>query len=70
MKKRKDISPEEREHFERCPECKEWFDLRNLNEVFAHEHYLQRVPVIPFSYAVKVGSPVMYFKNLSPIIIN
>lgn len=70
MKDLANIPDEEREHFERCPECKEWFDMRNLNEVFAHEHYPQRVPEIPFSYSVKVGKPVVYFKNLSPIIIN
>jgi hypothetical protein len=26
----------EREHFERCPACGGWIDLRNLGQVLAH----------------------------------
>jgi hypothetical protein len=70
MKSIEEINEEEREHYLQCPECKEWFDMRNLNEVFRHEHYLQRVPQLHYSYSVKVGKPVIYYKNLLPIIIN
>ena len=70
MKLLNEINEGEREHHQQCPECKEWFDMRNLNEVFSHEHYLQRVPRLNYSYALKVGKPVIYYKNLSPIIIN
>jgi len=70
MESLKDINETEREHFMQCPKCNLWFDMRNLDGVFSHEHYLQRVPVLEYSYSVKVGKPVMYFKNEAPIIIN
>ena len=70
MKSLEHISEAEREHFMQCPKCNHWFDMRNLDEVFSHEHYLQRVPVLQYSYSIKVGKPVMYFKNETPIIIN
>lgn len=70
MKLPEHINESEREHFMQCDDCKEWFDMRNLNEVFSHEHYLQRVPEMNYSYSVKVGKPVLYYKNLDPIIIN
>ena len=30
------LSPEEKIHFLRCSECGEWFDCRQLDEVFFH----------------------------------
>ena len=26
----------ERKHFKRCSECRKWFDMRDLDEVFFH----------------------------------
>lgn len=53
-----------------CPDCEQWFDMRRLNEVLSHEHYLQAIPVMNYSYSVKAGKPALYFKNHVPIIIN
>ena len=70
MKSIDEINAEEREHYMICSECKEWFDMRNLNEVFSHEHYLKKVPQLPYSYSKKVGQPVIYYKGLPALNIN
>lgn len=38
MKDLDKIPDKEREHFMRCPKCEEWFDMRDLSQVFEHEH--------------------------------
>jgi hypothetical protein len=35
---------DEAEHFEKCPACGGWMDLRDLGEVFAHERPLPHEP--------------------------
>lgn len=70
MKTISHLPEEEQQHFEQCPTCCAYFDRRDLNDVLSHEHHLPRVPVLPFTYATKVGSPYIYFKNEHPIIIN
>jgi len=32
----KKLPRRERGHFKRCPECREWFDMRELHDVFFH----------------------------------
>jgi hypothetical protein len=31
------IAIEERENFEQCPECNQWYDLRELGDVLHHD---------------------------------
>lgn len=38
MKSLVNISLAERIHFMKCSICSNYFDMRNLSEVFAHEH--------------------------------
>ena len=60
----------EQQYFMRCPECGQQFALRRLDEVFKHEQYQHRIPVLDYTYSAKTGKPALYFKNLVPIIVN
>ncbi|RZK10290.1 MAG: hypothetical protein EOO46_11220 [Flavobacterium sp.] len=55
MKSEKDIGQKEKEHFSKCSVCHEWFDMRDLSNVFEHEHWLKEKPVLPFSHVKMVG---------------
>lgn len=51
------------EHLMQCPECKQWFDMRDLNEVLAHEHWMQQKPVILYTHVRKKDKDgELYFK--------
>ena len=43
------------EHHYQCPECGEWFDLRDLAAVFAHEHWMEVKPIVSFSHVKLLG---------------
>ena len=36
-----------------CPDCGEWFDCRDLQAVFAHEHWMEAVPAITCTHVTK-----------------
>jgi hypothetical protein len=55
MKNLQTIAIKEREHFMQCGICKDWFDMRNLNEVLSHEHKPCKVPYLLYSHVSKKG---------------
>ncbi len=32
------VAQTEADHFDKCPACRHWFDMRDLGEVLAHVH--------------------------------
>jgi hypothetical protein len=32
------VAETEADHFMKCPGCREWFDMRDLNQLLAHAH--------------------------------
>ena len=51
------IDEKEREHFAKCAECKQWFDMRDLSQVLKHEHWLKQDLHVKFSHVKKLGKP-------------
>lgn len=41
----------------RCPDCDGWLDMRDLADVFRHQHYMEEKLVVSFSHATKQGIP-------------
>ncbi len=62
------LSEEERQHFLLCP-CGQYFDMRDLGQVFAHLHN-ERLPVPEWSFSVKKGEPQAHTKNGSRLDLN
>lgn len=54
MKNLSAIPPEDREHFMKCPVCESYFDMRDLTQVVAHQHWPEPAPV-SFTHSVKLG---------------
>jgi hypothetical protein len=44
-----EAAPEDREHFMKCEECGEMFDMRQLDEVFYHAFDHKQRPDIPYT---------------------
>lgn len=73
----KDIStlpPDEQKHFMKCEYCKEYFDMRDLGDVFLHADgkCLEGVekPKIPFSSSQRVGDAEEFFNDENKTKIN
>ena len=49
----------EREHYNFCPDCQLWFDMRDLEQVMDHFHFSGKIPV-EWSGANQPGSTVFY----------
>lgn len=49
------LNQKDKEHFMKCPVCAEWFDMRDLTNVFEHEHWLEEKPAFSFSHSKIVG---------------
>jgi len=60
MKYSEDLPKVEKRHFMKC-ECGQYFDMRDLEDVFNHLHKYngEQVPV-HYTHSVKVGEPVAY----------
>jgi uncharacterized C2H2 Zn-finger protein len=43
------------EHFMRCPDCGDVFDMRDLKAVFDHEHWMAEKLNVSFSHVKKLG---------------
>ena len=52
---------EDSDHYMRCPGCEDWFDMRDLEQVMEHEHWLVVKPVIQFSHVKKIGNQAETF---------
>jgi hypothetical protein len=70
MKSLKNIPYKNRHHFMKC-ECGEYFDMRDLTDVFKHLHKLQAsLPKKTYSHSVRVGEPIAYTKTKRKIDLN
>jgi hypothetical protein len=61
------LSEEEQQHFILC-ECGEFFDMRDLGEVFSHQH--ANLPAPQWSYSIKKDEPVATSKSGKRIDLN
>ena len=55
MEMRRQLDEKEKNHFMKCPVCSDWFDMRDLTEVFQHEHWLEEKPSASFSHVKLIG---------------
>ena len=55
MEMRSQLDEKEEKHFMKCPVCSDWFDMRDLTEVFQHEHWLEEKPSASFSHVKLIG---------------
>ncbi|HEY1020875.1 MAG TPA: hypothetical protein VGE06_01125 [Flavisolibacter sp.] len=53
----KQIPESEREHYLQCPDCEEWMDMRDLADVFRHQHFIRENLSVSFSHTIKLGKP-------------
>jgi hypothetical protein len=61
------LTKEEQEHFILC-HCGEYVDMRNLSQVFSHQH--TNLPQPQWSYSVKKDEPVANTKSGKRIDLN
>jgi hypothetical protein len=67
MKSIHHLSLEEQKHFILC-DCGLFVDMRNLGEVFAHQH--ANLPEPEWSHSIKKDEPVAYLKSNKKIDLN
>jgi hypothetical protein len=60
---------EERRHYMKCPDCGDYFDMRDLQQVFNHFHKSAYVRA-NYSHSIKVGEPIAYTKNKKKLDLN
>ena len=68
MKSIKHLSKEEQCHFIKC-DCGEYVDMRNLQEVFEHQHW-SSTPKAQWTYSKKLGEPIAYTAGGQKIKLN
>lgn len=61
------LPKEEQQHFILC-ECGEYLDMRDLSQVFSHQHI--SLPQAEWSHSVKKGDPAAYPKSGKRIDLN
>ncbi|MCW3073149.1 MAG: hypothetical protein JWP69_218 [Flaviaesturariibacter sp.] len=67
MKSIAHLPKEDQEHFAKCDSCNQYFDMRNLTDVFRHEHGALPLHIISFSHAERLPP---YYKTLKPLTLN
>lgn len=68
MKNIQHLSKEEKNHFMKC-NCGEYIDMRNLQEVFDHQHW-QINPKVSWDYSIKKGETIAYTREGRSIKLN
>jgi hypothetical protein len=61
------LSEEEKQHFIKC-DCGEYLDMRDLSEVFLHQH--ADLPEPDWSHSIKTGQAKAYTKSRKTIGLN
>jgi phage terminase large subunit GpA-like protein len=51
------IPNDDKKHYLHCPECGEYFDMRNLASVLEHQHFSMPLPNIHYAHARQVLVP-------------
>jgi hypothetical protein len=59
----------ERRHFMNCPDCGNYFDMRDLQDVFNHFHTSNKL-LANYSHSIRVGESFAYTKNRKRINLN
>jgi hypothetical protein len=67
MKTISHLSKEEQQHYILC-HCGEYVDMRNLTDVFSHQHV--NLPEPQWSYSMKKDEPVAHSKSGKQIDLN
>jgi hypothetical protein len=67
MKTISHLSKGEQQHYILC-HCGEYVDMRNLTEVFSHQH--ANLPEPQWSYSIKKDEPVAHSKSGKMIALN
>lgn len=60
----KQIPESSREHYLQCPDCDGWMDMRDLADVFRHQHYIRENMSVSFSHTIKQGKPGEVYSRL------
>jgi len=68
MKSIDHLPVEEQQHFTKC-DCGEYFDMRNLSDVFKHLHG-PSIPEPHWTYSVKLGEPAAYCRSDKTVGLN
>ena len=63
------LSLKERRHFMKCPDCGNYFDMRDLEDVFNHFHKSNEL-LAEYSQSIIVGEPMAYTKSKQNIDLN
>lgn len=67
MKTISHLPKEEQQHFILC-DCGEYVDMRNLSEVFLHQH--ANLPEPGWAYSIKKGEPINYLNPGTKLNLN
>lgn len=68
MKNIDHLPREERKYFEQC-NCGEYFDCRDLGEVFKHVHEI-KLPKAEWQFSIKLGEATAYTKKKNRLDLN
>jgi uncharacterized C2H2 Zn-finger protein len=49
-----EVPAKDHEHYTKCPTCENYFDMRDLQQVVDHQHWLE-APTATFSHSTKWG---------------
>jgi hypothetical protein len=63
------LRPGEKKHYMKCPDCGEYFDMRDLQDVFNHFHKSAAVKA-EYTHSIRVGEPVVYTKEKKKLDLN
>jgi uncharacterized C2H2 Zn-finger protein len=63
------LSQSERRHFMKCPDCGNYFDMRDLEDVFNHFHKSNQL-LATYSHSIRVGEPIAYTNSKKKIDLN
>jgi hypothetical protein len=63
------LDKEERRHYMKCPDCGQYFDMRDLQDVFSHFHKSAAVKV-NYSHSIRIGDPIVYTKDKKKLDLN
>jgi len=63
------LSLKERRHFMKCPDCGNYFDMRDLADVFNHFHKSNEL-LANYSQSITVGERIVYLSNKKKLDLN
>ena len=62
MKQQEKDKVERSKHHLQCPDCLHWFDMRDLEAVIKHQHWVEQKPAdVSFSHVRELGNEKEFF---------